>query len=249
MAIRELLIVLLLSMAALALAEEPAPWREDFEQAMQDSAERPLALLFSTKDCVWCKRMIEESSASAGVRQALTQVTGVIVHAESHPDLVAQLSIESFPTLVLVNRKRELVRSVAGYLPEGDLTTALKVLALHGDRDGQRPANLTGTQDISAIRAGEKPVERLIALLGVGPVAQRAEVRAALAAMPQARTALWVALDHERLGVRVDAAAALARQVGDPPGYDPLSNRDQRQAAISAWQQSATTTLPGGVVP
>ncbi len=226
MAIREFLLLVLLVLAGgvAAPAVEDPPWRQDLAQALSDAHERPLALLFSTEDCVWCKRMIAESSASAAVRQALTQVVGVIVNAEEHPALVAQLGIESYPSLVLVNRKRELVRALAGYLPEADLATALKVLALHGDQDGLRPANLGGTQDIAAIRAGDHAVERLIALLGSGPVQQRGEVRAALGAMPQARTALWAALDHERLGVRVDAAAALARQVGEPPGYDPLSS-------------------------
>jgi thioredoxin-related protein len=251
MVIRNLLLVILSCMVlSLSLsAEDSSPWRDDFEKAMEESADRPLALLFSTPDCVWCHRMIDESSASAAVRQALTQVTGVIVQAEKNPALVAQLGIDSYPTLVLVNRKGELVRAIAGYLPEADLATALKVLALHGDQDGQRPANLTGTQNIKAITAGENAVEHLIALLGVGPVAQRADVRAALGTLPKARAALWLALDHARLGVRVDAAAALARQVGDPVGYDPLSVGDERRQAIARWQSQASATLPGGVVP
>ena len=56
-------------------------------------------------------------------------------------------------------------------------------------------------------------------------------------------------LDHARLGVRVDAAAALARQVGDPVGYDPVSVGAERRQAIARWQSQASATLPGGVVP
>ena len=141
MVIRNLLLVILSCMVLSLSAEDSSPWRDDFEKAIEESADRPLALLFSTPDCVWCHRMIDESSASAAVRQALTQVTGVIVQAEKNPALVAQLGIESYPTLVLINRKRELVRAIAGYLPEADLATALKVLALHGDHDGQRPVH------------------------------------------------------------------------------------------------------------
>lgn len=247
MGIRELLLCLLLSSPLLAV--ESSPWRDDLAAALNEGDDRPLVLLFSTESCVWCKRMIEESSASAGVRQALTQVTGVVLKAEQNQALVAQLGIQSYPTLVLVNRKRELVRIVPGYLSETDLVTTLKVLALHGDQDGQGRVDLTATQDIDAIRRSEGAVAKLIALLGTGTQEQRSQVREALGTMTQAREALWLALDDKQLGVRVDAAAALERQVGAPRAYDPLSTGDERVAAIAAWKAQAGTTLPGGIVP
>ena len=250
MGIRKNVRPLLCLLLAFALdAAEPSPWREDLQTALNEAEGKPLALLFSTESCVWCKRMVEESSASASVRQALTQVAGILVHAEQERALVAQLGIQGYPALVLVNRKRELVRVVSGYLPESDLVTTLKVLALHGDQDGQGKIDLTRTQDIDAIRRAPDAVARLIALLGTGAQEQRAQVREVLGQLPQAREALWRALDDQRLGVRVDAAAALARQVGAPPGYDPLTTGTDRATAIAAWRAQATTALPGGVVP
>jgi thioredoxin-related protein len=247
MAIRESLLLLLLWSPLLAV--DQVTWHTDLDAALREAADRPLALLFSTEQCVWCKRMVEESSASAAVRQVLTQVVGVLVHAQERPALVAQLGIQGYPTLVLVNRKRELVRIVPGYLPETDLVTTLKVLALRGDQDGQGRIELDERPDIEAIRRSEGAVEHLVALLGTGTQEQRRHVREALAGMPQAREALWRALDNQRLGVRVDASAALARQVGAPRSYDPLSVGEERTAAIAAWKAQAQTTLPGGLVP
>ena len=248
MGIRESLLLSLLLLSPLTAADG-SPWREDLRTALAEAEGQPLALLFSTESCVWCKRMVEESSASAAVRQALTQVAGILVHAEQESALVAQLGIQSYPTLVLVNRKRELVRIVPGYLPETDLVTTLKVLALHGDQDGKGRVELGSSVDIDALRRGDDAVTKLTALLGSGSQEQRTQVREALAQMPKARDALWRALDDERLGVRVDAAAALARQIGAPTQYDPLTSGAERTTAIAAWRAQASTALPGGIVP
>ena len=253
MGIRDSLLMCWLLLAPLSplAAADASPWRADLRTALAEaeSAGQPLALLFSTDSCVWCKRMVEESSVSPAVRQALTQVTGILVQAEQEPALVAQLGIQSYPTLVLVNRKRELVRIIPGYLPETDLVTTLKVLALHGDQDGKGRVELAGTVDIEALGRGDDAVVKLVALLGGGPQEQRRQVREALAQMPKAREALWQALNDARLGVRVDAAAALARQVGVPTQYDPLTSGSERTTAIATWRAQAGTALPGGVIP
>ena len=248
MGIRESLLMWVVLMSPLTAADA-SPWREDLRTTLAEAEGHPLALLFSTDSCVWCKRMVEESAASAAVRQALTQVTGILVHAEQERALVAQLGIQGYPALVLVNRKRELVRIVPGYLPENDLVTTLKVLALHGDQDGTRRLELFATIDVEALRRGEDAVAKLVALLGNGPQEQRREVREALAQLPAARAALWQALDDRLLGVRVDAAAVLARQVGMPTQYDPLTSGSERTTAIALWRAQADTALPGGIVP
>ena len=247
--------VKMLVLVALILAahggEDASAWRNDFDAALDQASDqanpRPLALLFSTETCVWCHRMRDESDASPEVRQALREVVGVVVDAEKYRGLVARLGITGYPALVLVNRKQQLVRVVSGYQPVADLVTTLRVLALHGDQDGQRPAGLRGDLDIAALRAAPDAVARLVALLGEGTTQQRVQVRAALAAMPAAKDTLWTKLDDERLGVRVDAAAVLARLAGDPPGYDPFAPAAERQPAITKWREQLA--LPGGVVP
>jgi hypothetical protein len=143
----------------------------------------------------------------------------------------------------------ELVRIIRGYQPAADLATALRVLALHGDQDGDRPLVLRGTVDVRALAKGDQPVDHLIALLGIGEVRQRTQVREALAHLPTAVSALFAALADPRLGVRVDAAAALERLTGDASGYDAFAPLAQRTAAIATWRTRAATSLPGGAVP
>jgi thioredoxin-related protein len=228
-------------------AEEP-PWRTSLDEALAGSEGKPLVLLFSLEGCVWCHRLIEESSANAETRQALGQVVGVVVRAEDQPSLVQRLGITSFPTLVLVNRKRELVRTINGYVPPEQLATTIRVLVLHGDTDGQGKVDLGRGIDVDALLAAADPVPGLIAALGIGEPAQRVRIREALAQRPAARDALWKALESPALGVRVDASAALAQQVGAPVHYDPFATADERSTAAAQWRSAAT---PGGdvVVP
>ena len=229
------LLVALLLVGVLA-AEDPSPWREDFPLGLDAAEGKPIALLFSLESCGWCHKMLAESAASADVRRALGEVVGFHVDGERERGLVARLGITSYPALLLVNRKGELVRLVPGYLPAGDLATALRVLALHGDAEGLQPDVLGGGVDVEAIRRGPDAIGRLIGLLGTGPSEQRRAVRAALAAMPAAAEPLWAALAHADLGARVDAAAALAVLVGGPESYDPFAPQPERAAAIAAWR-------------
>lgn len=228
----------LLLLAAVLAAEDGADavWRADFPAGLAAAEGRPIALLFSIAGCGWCHKMIAESDASEDVRRALREVAGFHVDGDQERSLVASLGIVSYPTVVLVNRKGELVRALPGYLPSADLATALRVLALHGDAEGLRPAALVGGVDVAAIRAGPEAATRLVALLGSGPPEQRRAVRAALASIPSAAAELWTALGHAQLGVRVDAAAVLAELVGAPERYDPFAPAAEREAAVAAWR-------------
>jgi thioredoxin-related protein len=236
-AVERFSIALMLSAALCAGAEQP--WRDDVDVAISESANRPIALLFSTEDCVYCHRMLDESADSQEVRQALNTVTGIHVQAEKARAMTNHFGIRSFPSLVLINRKGQFVRAVSGYLSSEDLATALRILALHGDSDGQRPAGLRSAGDIAAILAGENPIEKLVGLLGDGNTEERRELRDELAKIPAARPALWSALESERLGVRVDAAAVLARDFANPANYDPFAGAAEQQEKIAAWKRAA----------
>ncbi|MEK7412551.1 MAG: hypothetical protein AAB263_04440, partial [Planctomycetota bacterium] len=64
----------------------------------------------------------------------------------------------------------------------------------------------------------------------------RRTLRQDLAKQKAALSVLWRLLDHARPNVRLDAAAALAEAVGDPPDYDPLLTGKERLAAIEHWK-------------
>jgi thioredoxin-related protein len=241
------LLALLLIATGLTAAE--GPWREDLDQALADSSGRPLALLLSSEHCQWCQRMLAESAESPEVKQALTQVVGLHVDLDRYPGLAAQLAVRSVPTLVLINRKRELVRMVPGYLTAADLATALRVLALHGDQEGRTPVALQAGVDVAALLKQPEPEKSLLPLLGTGDPETRRALRAALAKLPQARAGLWQGLEAPALGVRVDAAAVLAEQVGPPTRYDPFADPEERRAGLREWRRAAGEAAESEMLP
>lgn len=239
---RRLLLALLLFTALLPGAEDggtPSPWREDLAGAIASAKGRPLAILLSIPGCGWCVRMLDESARNAEVQQALTEVVGLHLDAQQHPDIPARLGIDGFPALVLVNRRGQFVRLLRGYLPPADLATALRTLVAHGDADGQQAFELAAPPDPDALAKGPDAVAKLTALLGSGDATVRRRVRECLARMPAAREALWRSLEDARLGVRVDAAAVLAEQTGVEVGYDPFATTAERARLLAAWRAKA----------
>jgi thioredoxin-related protein len=234
--VRSALVLLLPFILAAADDAAPSPWREDMSAALAAAKGRPLAVLLSIPGCSWCVRMLDESSSSPEVRQALGEVVGLHLDAQQHPELAARLNIQGFPTLVLVNRRSQLVRILPGYLPPADLAAALRTLVAHGDADGQQAFDLAVEPDPEALAKEADGVQKLLALLGTGSPQLRIKVRERLAAMPAAREALWRTLEDARLGRRVDAAAVLAEQTGIETDYDPFAAPADRARQLAAWR-------------
>ncbi len=210
-------------------------WRQDLQAALAETPAKPLVLLWSIPGCVWCQRMHEESQDSAEVRTALTQTIPLYLNAEEYPALAAQLGLQAYPTLVLINRKHQVTQMIQGYLSASDLATAVRIHVLHGDE--QSGEAFGSGPDLAAIAHGADAVPQLLALLGQGATAQRAEVRDLLMGLPAAKDALWEKLDDDQLAVRVDASAVLAELVGAPTTYDPFAESSERQHARSLWQK------------
>jgi thioredoxin-related protein len=233
-------LALLLLCCCLACAEDTGPWRSDLDEAIaaarQVGALRPLAVLVSHPSCSWCHRMIAESADSPGVMRAAGEVVTVVLDASLRPDLAALLGIDSYPTLVLINRAGQEVRRINGYLPPNDLATALRVLALNGDSQQGSASALAKRIDPDAMVRNAEGRQQLAAMLGRGPAAIRAQVRQVLAASREARPLLWPLLTDVRLTVRCDAAAALAGASDDTHGYDPFAGPDERAQQATAWQ-------------
>ncbi len=232
-------------------AKDPAaansPWSEDLEKVLaSDGDGRPVVVLLTSPGCVWCERMLRESADTAAVRQALGQVTALRVHADEHPEMVASFDIKGFPTTLLINRKRQVVRTVAGYIPATDFVTMLRVLILHGDEQVGTAVHAS-TERLAELARRADGAEKLIELLGRGDPRQRREVRALLAAKPDIHEKLWAALEDPLLGARVDASAVLAEKLGGDGGYDPFATAAERSEAAAVWHRSATQGT--GAVP
>ncbi len=231
----------LLACALLAAADgEANPWRSDLDAALREArAEgrtRPLAVLVSHPQCSWCHRMIAESGESAAVQRAAGEVVTVVLDAAERPDLAALIGVRSYPTLILINRAGQEVRRVGGYLPPNDLATTLRVLALNGDTQKGGDSPLARRLDPHAMAATDEGRRQLVAMLGRGPAAMRAEIRTALVGAAEARALLWPLLTDVSLSVRCDAAAILAGPLEDMRGYDPFAESAERERLAVAWR-------------
>lgn len=237
-----------LACAVLAAADgDGNPWRTDLDAAVREARTegrtRPLAVLVSHPQCSWCHRMIAESGESAAVQRAAGEVVTAVLDAAERPDLAALVGVRSYPTLILINRAGQEVRRVGGYLPPNDLATTLRVLALNGDTQKGGDSPLARRIDPQAMAATDEGRRQLIAMLGRGPAAIRAEIRTALVGAAEARALLWPLLTDVSLAVRCDAAAILAGPLEDMRGYDPFADAPAREAQATAWR-SAVEAAP-----
>ena len=227
--VAELLRCCLLACLLVGLLAEDSPWIEGSGMVPVDG--RPLVLLFTSPSCHWCQVLKADSRHDPALRQALAQTTAVAVDAERYPGLAARMRVRSFPTVLLINRQRQLIRTIPGYLPAADLAVAIRVLIQHGDER-------TGEAVVLSATGGA------IAGLGEGTAEARIALRERLGADVRVREALWTALADERPAARVDAAAILAEQVGGPGGYDPLAPSASRAAQAAAWRAQVDAAAP-----
>ena len=227
--VAELLRCCLLLGLLVGLVAEDSPWAEGSGTVPADG--RPLVLLFTVPGCHWCEVLKEDSRHDQALRQVLAQTTAVAVDAERHPGLAARLRVGAFPTILLFNRQRVLIRTIRGYMPAADLAVAIRVLVQHGDAR-------TGTPVTWSASSGA------LAGLGEGSAQERIAVRERLGADPRTREALWTALGDARPATRVDAAAILAEQVGGPGGYDPLAPSASRAAQAALWRAQVDAAAP-----
>jgi thioredoxin-related protein len=233
----DLLRVLLCVLVSVALSAAEELWTSDLDAALK--GRQPVVILVSSESCTWCQVLRADATQDDGLRQALMRTTPVVIDGPSMPAFCARFGIEAFPTLVLVNRRREVVRILRGYLPPGDLAAAIRVLVLRGDEAQKDAQRLDAPPTLAELLKASDPAAAVAAALDAADADGRLVLRAGLAASPPARDLLWALLDHERPGVRTDAAVALAVAIGDPPDYDPLAPAAERRAAIARWRQAA----------
>ncbi|MDA3961473.1 MAG: thioredoxin fold domain-containing protein [Planctomycetota bacterium] len=239
-----LITALLLAPSLASASEDPGPWHTDLALAVRladTEPRKPIALLFSSESCVWCHRMLQDTGNHEGSQQILQQVVGVVVDVNAYPAVAAQFGVRAFPTLVLINRKRQWIRTVPGYLPPDDLVTTLRVLALRGDEDGGEQVALLEDEALAVALSANNPDAALLALLGHGGALQRGQLRDELRRRRNTEARLWDALTADELGVRVDASAVLAEWYGRPEQYDAFAAPDLRKQAAAQWQDAVAS--------
>lgn len=245
---RIIALLLLGCLAGLIGSDSDSPWSTDLDQAVAaaETAGKPLVLFFTSQTCPPCQRMHAELEDDSTARRALRDVVPVLLDVQEHPVLAHRLRGTTTPTVVLLNRQRRIVRRLVGYQNPQDFTTALRVLVLHGDEQSAGDTVSLQAPDLARLAAAADGSAQLAELLGEGGPAQRQAVRQLLSLRSDAAAELWPLLTAKPLGVRVDAAAVLARLLGSST-YDPFAAPDDWAAAAAAWRRQHSG--PDGGIP
>ena len=212
-------------------------WSTDLEAAL--GGKKPVVILVGSATCHWCTVLKQDAVDDDGLRQALTQTTTVALDGPTDQAFCARFGIEAFPTLLLVNRRHEVVRILRGYLPPIDLAAAIRVLVLRGDEPNPQARRLDKPPATEELLNAPDPAAALAAVLDATSPAERQRICGDLAKIASAHPVLWMLLEHPRPSVRLDAAAALGEALGHVGDFDPLAPAAERNAQIAAWRHGA----------
>lgn len=117
-------IVLAAALVALAAAApagraEDVAWRDDYNKARQEAAEkgRPLVIDLGTENCYWCKQLDLRTFKDAALVTLLNgQTVPLKVDAGRNPELADALHIQSYPTLVFAGPDGKILGYQEGFV-------------------------------------------------------------------------------------------------------------------------------------
>jgi thioredoxin-like negative regulator of GroEL len=112
------LVPLVLMLAPLSGRGEEVAWRSDYAAARQEAnrANRPMLIEFSTRRCVWCRKLEGTTLRDPRIVRRLN-ADFVPLHVDAGRDtfLPEALNIRSFPTLVLAGPDGRVLQVLEGY--------------------------------------------------------------------------------------------------------------------------------------
>jgi len=101
--------------------EPPSVWFEgNFQTALTDAAERDTVVMveFYTDWCNWCRRMASDTFTEPAVRAELAKLVALKLNAEGDgAELAARYGIDSYPTMIFFDARRNEMERILGYLP------------------------------------------------------------------------------------------------------------------------------------
>ena len=137
--------VLLLALGLLGISAPTfaaVQWTADIEKAIQEAGRtgKPLLIKFSTEWCHYCVKMDRETFADLGVSKKVKSCfVPLKIDGDKHRDLVSQLGVRSFPTLMIVSPKQGLMGRIRGFRNAKQLRADLLTACPHADKADDGP--------------------------------------------------------------------------------------------------------------
>jgi hypothetical protein len=98
---------------------EPIPWGTDYTRAREDSRKenRPLILSVERKDCAVCRKLQATTCQDAAlVQRVRAEFVALRVEAETSPELVQAIQVDTFPTVIFAAPDGKVLHAVSGYV-------------------------------------------------------------------------------------------------------------------------------------
>jgi thioredoxin-related protein len=117
------------------------------EKGWQAATDRqqPMLVMFTSDNCLYCKKMLAETYGHPGIQQMLANNTQtVLAHAGDYQALVKKLGVRGYPSSVLVAPNGEVLEFMQGYVPAKDFAQRISPILQSQARAAQRPKRTAG---------------------------------------------------------------------------------------------------------
>lgn len=227
---RSLLFLTLL--AAMPAAAQDVQWRPNYAAARREARQKgqPLALVFGTRECTWCKKLHETSLRDAEVVGLLNQeFIPLAVDGERDPALGIAVGLNGYPTIILAAPDGKFLRVLEGYQEAEDLHRELQQALVNTERIAALLHDLKEAETALAVPdpARALPLLRKVEASGLKHPAE-AHASQLLAGLERKATArVEMALRWRREAKTAEAADALREVVRSYPGTAAARRAEQ----------------------
>jgi thioredoxin-related protein len=121
-----LALLILLSSSSLAETTRRATRRQSelfrhatVEQAWKSSvaSKKPLLVMFTSDNCLYCKKMMKETYHHPAIERMLSQNTETVVaHSRDYKSLVKKMGVRGYPSTLLISPEGEVLDFMEGYV-------------------------------------------------------------------------------------------------------------------------------------
>jgi len=231
--------------AANVFAGIPRGWNTNFDEALSNSAHRPVLAFFTASWCSPCKLMTATTLTDPLIFSALDEVEHVGVDIDEQREIAEKYEIEAVPTFVVFTPSGHEVDRITGYRNVGDffewLTNSITAAQVAEAEQKRMEIQLNMVMQLAQagnINSISQGVAGLLDLFADADAPMQKIITAQLSSITAQHPALLLdGLNHPRLAARICAANLLRARLGNTFNIDPWSDAATRAKAVAEWRK------------
>lgn len=197
-------------------------WRKSIKDARAVAAAeyRPIFVLFTSPDCVWCGRLKAGVFTNPEVAELLAEYSLAEIDIARDPATADRYQVRGVPAMMVMSSDGEVKMRMTGYLPVAEMKRALRQ-ALNPDFLKAKTASYTELLDaLDANNVESNKWAEIMIQLGMEE--RRRELQTRIVKLePQPKETLVNLLSDERISVRLGALELIEEMTGRDWGFDP----------------------------